>query len=87
MLKQGWSRDRIIDAINLRGIPCFQGSCSEVYLEKAFDGTAWRPKSRLPVAQKLGESSVAFLVHPSLTLSDIRATCDAIKEVFSEATV
>ena len=40
--------------INARGVPCFSGSCSEVYLEKAFDGTGFRPEKRLPVAKELG---------------------------------
>lgn len=70
-LSAGWSRDRIIDEINAAGVPCYQGSCSEVYLEKAFDGTGWRPKERLPVAKELGETSLMFLVHPTLTDAEI----------------
>ena len=67
-LADGWSRDRIIDELRARGVPCFQGSCPEVYLEKAFDGTGWRPAERLPVARELGETSLAFLViRPSPT--------------------
>ena len=42
-LAAGWNRDRIVAAINALGVPCYQGSCSEVYMEKAFDGTGWRP--------------------------------------------
>ena len=84
-LRAGWSRDRIIDAINLAGVPCYQGSCSEVYLEKAFDGTGWRPKERLPVAKELGETSLMFLVHPTLTESEIDKTCQVIRQVMSEA--
>jgi dTDP-4-amino-4,6-dideoxygalactose transaminase len=84
-LRAGWSRDRIIDAINSAGVPCYQGSCSEVYLEKAFDGTEWRPKERLPVAKELGETSLMFLVHPTLTGSEIDKTCQVIFQVMSEA--
>ena len=50
-LNEGWTRDKVIDAIIERGVPCFSGSCSEVYLEKAFDNTAYRPQKRLPVAR------------------------------------
>ena len=46
-LKDGWTRDRIVSELNARKVPCYQGSCSEVYLEKAFDNTPWRPKERL----------------------------------------
>jgi dTDP-4-amino-4,6-dideoxygalactose transaminase len=80
------SRDSIIEAINGHGVPCYQGSCSEVYLEKAFDGTGWRPKTRLPVAKELGETSLMFLVHPTLTSTEIQKTCEVIKTVFSQAT-
>jgi dTDP-4-amino-4,6-dideoxygalactose transaminase len=84
-LASGWSRDRIIEAINAGGVPCYQGSCSEVYLEKAFDGTGWRPADRLPVAQQLGETTLMWLVHPTLTPSNIQQTVDAVSRVLKEA--
>ena len=84
-LATGWSRDRIIEAINAGGVPCYQGSCSEVYLEKAFDGTGWRPQDRLPVAKTLGETSIMFLVHPTLTDTEVAKTCQIIKTVMTEA--
>ena len=80
-LADGWTRDRIIDEINGQGVPCYQGSCSEVYLEKAFDGTGWRPAERLPVARMLGETSLMFLVHPTLTASEIKKTCQVLEVV------
>ncbi len=84
-LAVGWNRDRIAAEINARGVPCYQGSCSEVYLEKAFDNTGWRPDERLPVARELGETSLMFLVHPGLTADDIQRTCDALTEVITSA--
>jgi dTDP-4-amino-4,6-dideoxygalactose transaminase len=84
-LALGWSRDRIIEAINQKSIPCYQGSCSEVYLEKAFDGTGWRPSVRLPGAKELGENSLMFLVHPTLTIQEMQDTARAISEVLTEA--
>ena len=84
-LLEGWTRDRIIDRINALGVPCYQGSCSEAYLEKAFDGTGWRPESRLPMAKELGETSLVFLVHPTLTDSEILKTCAAIDLVLGNA--
>ena len=74
-LAGGWTRDRIVAEINSRGVPCYQGSCPEVYLEKAFDGTGWRPTQRLPVAWELGETSLMWLVHPTLTQAEIEKTC------------
>ena len=84
-LATGWSRDRIMHEINALGVPCYSGSCSEVYLEKAFDNTGWRPQERLPVAQELGETSLMFLVHPTLTEIEIEKTCSAIKSVMAQA--
>lgn len=86
-LAPGWSRDRIIEAINAEGVPCFQGSCSEVYLEKAFDGTGWRPAQRLPVARALGETSIMFLVHPTLTQAEVDKTCEVVRRVMGVAGV
>lgn len=84
-LAAGWSRDRIIDEIAERGVPCFQGTCSELYLEKAFDGTGFRPVESLPNAKELGETSLMFLVHPTLKESEISKTCDVICEVLAMA--
>jgi dTDP-4-amino-4,6-dideoxygalactose transaminase len=84
-LKNGWSRDRIVDEMNANGVPCFQGSCSEVYLEKAFDNTGWRPEVRLPNAVELGETSLMFLVHPTLTQQEISKTCEVLSCVLKDA--
>ncbi|WP_289132901.1 DegT/DnrJ/EryC1/StrS aminotransferase family protein [uncultured Spongiibacter sp.] len=84
-LAEGWDRDRIMNAIVAEGVPCFSGSCSEVYLEKAFTDLGLGPKERLPVAKALGESSLMFLVHPTLTDVEIRKTCNVLKEVMAAA--
>ncbi len=76
-------RDRIMQQIHERGVPCFSGSCSEVYREKAFDGTGWRPEKPLPVAHQLGDTSLMFLVHPTLTQAEIDKTCAVLAEVMS----
>lgn len=85
MLNEGWSRDRIIDELNAIGVPCYQGSCSEIYLEKAFDETPWRPSKRLKNAVELGETSLMFLVHPTITTEEMERCCSGIKTVFSSA--
>jgi dTDP-4-amino-4,6-dideoxygalactose transaminase len=85
LLAAGWTRDRIIDEISKQGVPCYQGSCSEVYLERAFDNTGWRPAERLPVARQLGETSLMFLVHPTLTRAEMDKTCSVIHQVLAQA--
>ncbi|MDA8873310.1 DegT/DnrJ/EryC1/StrS aminotransferase family protein [Alphaproteobacteria bacterium] len=77
-------RNAIMALINSRGVPCFSGSCSEVYLEKAFDNGGWRPKHRLPNARMLGELSLMFLCHPTLTEDEVFKTCQAIEKSSSE---
>ena len=83
-LPEGWSRDRIMQEVNALHVPCFSGSCSEVYLEHAFDGTPWRPEQRLPHAQRLGDSSLMFLVHPTLSKDSIDKTVAAINQVMAK---
>lgn len=84
-LAEGWTRDRIVETIVERGVPAYQGSCSEVYLEKAFDNTPWRPEPRLSNAVILGETSLMFLVHPTLTAEEVSKTAQVIREVLLEA--
>jgi dTDP-4-amino-4,6-dideoxygalactose transaminase len=78
-------RNKMMAEINEKGVPCYSGSCSEVYLEKAFDNTGLRPKERLANAKELGETSLMFLVHPTLTEDEIQQTCDAIISVMELA--
>ena len=84
-LKPDWNRDRIINEMVAAGVPAFSGSCSEVYLEKAFDNTNLRPAQRLPVAMELGETSLMFLVHPTLTPAEIDKTCQVLSSVMEQA--
>ena len=71
----------------MRGVPCFQGGCSEVYLEKAFEGSNFKPIDRLPIAKMLGDASLMFLVHPTLTKENINKTKEAIVDVLGSASI
>lgn len=84
-LARGWSRDRIVAELTARGVPAYQGSCSEVYREKAFDRTGWRPSAPLPVARELGETSLMFLTHPTLTEDDVTRVETGLEEVLAAA--
>ena len=83
-LRQGWDRDRIMNAIVAEGIPCFSGSCSEIYLEKAFVKAGIGPGRRLPAARGAGETSLMFLVHPTLGADEMKATCRAVEKVWGQ---
>ena len=83
-LAHGWDRDRIMEAINAEGIPCSVGSCSEIYRENAFRSHQQR-HIRYPTARELGETSLMFLVHPTLSENDIQDTCRAVENVMQAA--
>lgn len=85
VLAVNWSRNRIMNTIAKSGVPCYSGSCSEVYLEDAFQKKGFAPNTRLPVAKELGETSLMFLVHPTLTNAEIDKTCETIKSVCKQA--
>lgn len=84
-LAAGWSRDRILGELNAASVPCFTGSCSEIYLEQAFP-PEWRPRQRHPVARELAETSLMFLVHPTLKRKHLEAVCRAIRKTLKAAT-
>ena len=84
-LSPDWSRERILREISDQGVPVYSGSCSEVYLEKAFDDTDLRPAQRLPVARALGDTSLMFLVHPTLGDEHIDRTCEVLGAVMRRA--
>lgn len=85
LLKEGWNRDRIQNAFWEEGIPCYVGSCSEVYNEMAFEKSGLKPLNPLPVAQELGHISLMFLIHPTLTSEEMHATCQAINKIMELA--
>lgn len=86
-LASGWTRDRIVAALAERGVQVMHGTCSEVYLERAFDGKPWRPADRLPIARELGETSIAFLVHPTMTDAEVDQAISAIRQVIDMASI
>jgi len=84
-LKNGWTRDSILAELLRRGLPCSVGTCGELYLEKAFQSRGLSPPTRLPVARELGETSIAFFVHPTLTENDVHQIADTVHSVMQEA--
>ena len=84
-LAAGWSRDCIMAELNERGVGCTVGSCSEIYLEKAFTDRGWGPAQRLPVARELGETSLCFMVHPTLLPATLASHVAAMRAVMAVA--
>jgi hypothetical protein len=86
-LNAGWNRDRIMNALVAAGIPCYSGSCSEIYQERAFLDAGFGPANLLPVAHELGQTSLMFLVHPTLNKQCMDDTVREVKKVFGEASL
>jgi len=84
-LAQGWDATRINEAINAEGVPCFAGSCAEIYRERAFADRGWGPAERLPAARRLGETSLMFMVHPTLGEAEMADTAAAVAKVMRAA--
>ena len=84
-LAPGWSRDRILSEITETGYPAFSGSCSEIYLEKCFQDARLAPAERLPVARLLGETSLMFLVHPTITPEQMASYAEVVRTVVKRA--
>ena len=84
-LANGWSRDRILSEIASIGYPAFSGSCSEIYLEKCFQDAGFAPAERLPIARQLGETSLMFLVHPTISIEQLSCYADAVRSVLRRA--
>ena len=84
-LKPGWDRDRIVAEIVARDVPAFQGSCSEIWREKAFDAASLHPPQPLPVARELGETSLMLLTHPTIRDADVTRMQAVLTEVLAAA--
>lgn len=85
-LRPGWDRDRVVAAIRAEGVPCFTGSCPEIHREQSFRDAGLQPSHPLPVARELGETSLMFLVHPTLGGEEILDTRRAVAKVLGAAT-
>ena len=85
LLAHGWDRQRIIEAVTAEGVPCAEGSCSEMYLEKAFLDAGLTPAARLPVTRELGETSLMLMVHPTMKERDMLDTAAAVRKVMNAA--
>jgi dTDP-4-amino-4,6-dideoxygalactose transaminase len=85
-LRTNWSRDRMMQEISAQGVPCSVGSCPEIYRERAFASAGYGVSERAPTAAELGETSLAFLVHPTLDTECIHRWCDSVTEVVRKAT-
>lgn len=85
-LTKGWNRDRIVGELGAAGVPCFSGSCPEIYREQAFAGLGLGLAQSLPSANLLGETSIMLPVDQTLDAGAIRTMARRVRAVLAEAT-
>ena len=83
-IKKPWNQKKIIEKINNMGVPCFSGSCPEIYRERAFIDRNLSPKKRLKNAETLGKTSIAFLIDHTISKIDIDEACIKIKKFLTK---
>ncbi|HYE29636.1 MAG TPA: DegT/DnrJ/EryC1/StrS family aminotransferase [Allosphingosinicella sp.] len=74
------AREEILARAAEAGLRLFTGSCSEVYLERAFDDL---PRPDLPNARALGRASLMVEVHPTLRPERLRARAEKLAELIA----
>ncbi len=86
-LASGWDRDRILFEIKKAGYPALTGSCSEIYLEKCFKDSGLSPTKRLKKSKELGETSLMFLIHPTIKIDQMKRYATTIKKILEKASI
>ncbi|QDU78393.1 dTDP-3-amino-3,6-dideoxy-alpha-D-galactopyranose transaminase [Polystyrenella longa] len=86
VLPEDWTRDQFVAALQAEGIPCGSGACPEIYFEKVFEKQDLKPAERLPVAAEIGQRSLMFMVHPTLSEADMQDIVAAVGKVMQAIT-
>ena len=82
-LAEGWDRERILFEFNKEKTPVFSGSCSEIYLEKCMSNSY--QNKQLSNAKSLGDTSLMFLVHPTIDKKSLDTYISKIVHVLNKA--
>ena len=86
-LKKNWSRNKIIFEMRKNNVPCFQGSCSEMYLEKFYKKTFFLKNERYKNAKILSENSIALLVDHTISIKKINFMIKKLRQILYFATI
>jgi len=84
-LAAGWSRDRILAELAALGLPALSGSCSEIYRERSFLTAGLAPPQPLPVARRLGETSLMLPLAPTLPDGELDRWIAGLRRVLAAA--
>lgn len=74
-------RDAIVDLMVKSGVPCFFGACAEIYKEKMFNEFKSTPKTPLKNASYFANNAFCFLVHHTITASQMQHLTKIIQHV------
>ena len=89
LLRKPVTRDIILKELSNRGIPCGVGACPEIYKEKAFRkqraSLGLKSQKVLPVARRLGETSMMFQVHPTLSSAAIEYMAASLIDILKRS--
>lgn len=80
-LRAGWDRDRLVAELHEVGVPAGSGTCPEIYREAAFVAAGLGPAQPLPVAQRLGETSLMLPVDPTLGAEAMTAMGERLRDL------
>ncbi len=83
-LKDGWTRERICNALIARGVPARVGACPDIAREKAFANMG--PQPAHPGAESIEHRTVLLPVHPTLTPGNMKFMAETLRAVVTEAT-
>ena len=83
-LADGWNRERILFEFNKNKIPVYSGSCSEIYLEKCMKTYLDKQFRNLKNAKIIGETSLMFLVHPTIDKSTLEFYITGIQNILKK---
>lgn len=80
-------RDVLINKLVDEGVPCFSGTCSEIYREKLFIEAGYSPPIPFNNAQYFSDHALCFLVHHTITEQQIQHMKRAVKNAFSNVKI
>lgn len=83
--RDDWTRERVVAEINAAGMPCLSGVCPEIYRERAFARDELGPAQCLSVAAELGRRSLLLLVHPTISMEEMKDYADIVSIVLRNA--
>lgn len=75
-------RNEFVASLSEMGLPCFSGSCSEIYLEKAFE--SYYDGQRMPNAKYYAERAFCLLAHPTITDDQVNQAVKLIKTLLKK---